>query len=519
METKKKISLNDIIGAGSGIVLVLILVLSSIFGGMGTRAGVSNSEIPADAQSLVGYAEGRNGTIKVKVIASEDTIYQVQVLKNSETDGIGTPAMDIVPRRIYEQQSIAVDAMAGATISSEAIKEAVSNALESGGLDPYKFGGVRVAVSTVAQKVETGTHVTLMTASDWAEEYPDIYASYMHNSENSEVTDYLTDYPMLKILYEDFGFSKFYSSARGHFYDVKDLTETGRPHAMANCFTCKTANFTAMVNELGDSVYSRPFEDVMRDVNEPISCYNCHANNPGTITVTHSYLVDGVGDDFESIDAATLACGQCHVEYYFDPDSKATALPHSDIDSMNPDDILAFFNEIGYVDYTNPRTGVKQIKVQHPELETFLSVGSQHRSKYTCADCHMGEATSENGTVYKSHYLTSPLNNETLIKSECSKCHTDLVSEVKQLQADVEKRTNEVGNTLVDLTEKLAAAVNSGKYTDAQLDEVRSLARDAQFYWDFVFVENSEGAHNSALTYQCLDKAEALATKALSKLG
>ncbi len=39
---------------------------------------------------------------------------------------------------------------------------------------------------------------------------------------------------------------------------------------MANCFTCKTANFTAMVNELGDSVYSRPFEDVMRDVNEPI---------------------------------------------------------------------------------------------------------------------------------------------------------------------------------------------------------------------------------------------------------
>ena len=101
METKKKISLNDIIGAGSGIVLVLILVLSSIFGGMGTRAGVSNSEIPADAQSLVGYAEGRNGTIKVKVIASEDTIYQVQVLKNSETDGIGKPAMDIVPQRIY----------------------------------------------------------------------------------------------------------------------------------------------------------------------------------------------------------------------------------------------------------------------------------------------------------------------------------------------------------------------------------------------------------------------------------
>ena len=54
----------------------------------------------------------------------------------------------------------------------------------------------------------------------------------------------------------------------------------------------------------------------------------------------------------------------------------------------------------------------------------------------------------------------------------------------------------------------------SGKYTDEQLDPIRSLARDAQFYWDFVFVENAEGVHNPSLTNQCLDKADELCAEA-----
>ena len=54
----------------------------------------------------------------------------------------------------------------------------------------------------------------------------------------------------------------------------------------------------------------------------------------------------------------------------------------------------------------------------------------------------------------------------------------------------------------------------SEQYTDEQLDPIRALARDAQFYWDFVFVENAEGAHNPALTNQCLDKADELCAQA-----
>ena len=66
-----------------------------------------------------------------------------------------------------------------------------------------------------------------------------------------------------------------------------------------------------------------------------------------------------------------------------------------------------------------------------------------------------------------------------------------------------------------ELSLTAARALVAGGATDEQLAEVRSLARDAQFYWDFVFVENSEGAHNPSLTNDCLDKAESLTQQAL----
>ena len=161
-----------------------------------------------------------------------------------------------------------------------------------------------------AKVVETGTGVTVMSAEDWASRYPEIYASYMANSENEEIHDYVEAYPMISTVYEGMAFSKFYGSARGHTYTVDDVTATGRPHKLANCFSCKTPNFTAMVNEMGDAAYRLEFEDVLTQVNEPISCYNCHANTGDELVVTHTYLSDAMGDDLQKVDPATLACAQ-----------------------------------------------------------------------------------------------------------------------------------------------------------------------------------------------------------------
>ena len=371
-----------------------------------------------------------------------------------------------------------------------------------------------------AQVVQTGSGVTVKTAQDWAAEYPEIYASYMANEENTEVHDYTKDYPMIPIIYEGMAFSKFYGSARGHVYTVEDVTSTGRPHALANCFSCKTPDFTAMVNEMGDAAYQIPFEDALKEINEPISCYNCHANTGDELVVTHTYLSDAMGADLDKVDARTLSCGQCHVEYYFAPGTKATTLPYQNLDTMTPDAILDYYNRTivdgqPFADYTNPRTGVRQIKVQHPEFETYMGAGSVHADTFTCADCHMGEATAADGTTYISHTWISPLENDALMENTCAQCHADLKGQVRAIQEETERRTYAVGYELEALTEKLVDAIESGNYTEQELDAIRAVARDAQFYWDFVFVENSEGAHNSALDKDCLNKAEALANQAM----
>ena len=381
------------------------------------------------------------------------------------------------------------------------------------------------AYAASAKKVETKSGVTVMHAADWKEQFPNQYETWLQNQENDEIVDYLEAYPMLRTLYEGYGFAIDYGSARGHYYDVQDIEATGRPHPLANCWTCKTPDFTNMVNEEGIEAYKKDWTEVQSQVVEGISCYSCHANTPGEITGTHTYWIDAVGDDFDKIAPANLACGQCHNEYYFAPDTKATTIAHSSLAGMAPETMLAYFNDGAnfpngepFADWTNPRTGVKQIKVQHPEFETFLGAGSPHAATFTCADCHMAKETAADGTVYHSHNLTSPLENEALIESTCSICHKDLVSEVKGVQDEIEARTYAIGDQLGALTEALAEAVASGKYTDEQLAAIRQNARDAQFYWDFVYVENAEGVHNPALSRDCLNRAETICAEATALL-
>lgn len=522
---KFSIRLDDLIGVLCAVLVIALAITAKAAASSGSAAGANSSEIPADAVALTGIGSGRNGDITVEVIASADKIYRVTVTDHKETEGIGSEAVTKLPGEIYRTQNINVDAVSGATLSSEGIKTAVINALESGGFDIAVFGGSVIKADVIAKKVETMSGVTVLHASDWKEQYPEIYASWNMTSESDEIVDYLEQYPMLPTLYEPYGFAYSYGSARGHYYDVEDIKATGRPHSLANCWTCKTPDFTNMVNEMGPEAYMLSWSEVEQHIAEGISCYNCHANDPETLTVTHTYWIDALGDDFDKVDAANMVCGQCHNEYYFDPVTKEAKIAHNSLESMAPDQMLAYFNDPSnfsdgklFVDYTNPRTGVQQIKVQHPEFETFLGEGSQHRGTYTCADCHMYTAVAEDGSTYPNHNLTSPLDNPELIENECSKCHTDLVSEVHEVQEKIEARTYSIGYELEFLTEMLAEAVESGNYTETQLDEIRAIARDAQFYWDFVFVENSEGAHNPTLTEQCLDKAEELTNSAIALL-
>ena len=366
------------------------------------------------------------------------------------------------------------------------------------------------------QVLPTGSGITVIKAADWEKEHPDIYASYLKNYDNDEHYQYPEAYPYISILYEGMGFAFDYKSARGHVFSLEDLDASGRPHPFANCYACKTPDLHALIAEEGIEVYAIPYGDLSEQITEPISCFSCHANEPGELIVTHQYLIAGLGADFDTAVTESLACAQCHVEYYFDPVSREVVLPYSSMRTMNPDNILAYYNSTTmpdgqvYADYVNPRSGVRQIKVQHPEFETFYGSGSNHRNDFACADCHMGYVDNEDGERFVSHEWMSPLNHPNLIAETCSECHDDLASQVRALQAETHERADAIGESLAELMEELVLAVDSGEYTDEELDPIRMVFRDAQFYWDFVFVENSNGVHNSRLTDQALEKAEFL---------
>jgi nitrite reductase (cytochrome c-552) len=89
---------------------------------------------------------------------------------------------------------------------------------------------------------------------------------------------------------------------------------------------------------------------------------------------------------------------------------------------------------------------------------------------------------------------------------------------VRKIQSRVTARETEVGNKLSDLKDALTAAVSSGKFNEKTLDQVRKLHREAQWFFDFCYVENAEGAHNSDLAYRCLDTADEKIDQAMAIL-
>ena len=158
------------------------------------------------------------------------------------------------------------------------------------------------------------------------------------------------------------------------------------------------------------------------------------------------------------------------------------------------------------------------LKAQHPEFETYLQ--GKHASLLNCADCHMPMEMAEDGTVYHSHKLVSPLESETLLAT-CAQCHgdTDMVNMVHRIQDRVTARETEVGNKLSLLKDTLAEANSSGRLGEKDLEKARKLYREAQWFFDFCYVENSEGAHNSELSTHCLDVSEAKIDEAMGLLA
>ena len=86
-------------------------------------------------------AGGYAGYVHVSVVLDEEgRILDVTVGQHNESEGYGEKAIDVIPGLIVERQSLGVDAVSGATFTSEAIIKATAKALTAAGLDPADYG-------------------------------------------------------------------------------------------------------------------------------------------------------------------------------------------------------------------------------------------------------------------------------------------------------------------------------------------------------------------------------------------
>ena len=102
--------------------IMLVISIALVFGiGAATKKEVLHYE----PGTYYGTATGNSEGLWVKVELTEDTIQSVEVIEHHETTGICEPAIEQIPVKIIMANSPYVDTVAGATKTSEGIKNAV----------------------------------------------------------------------------------------------------------------------------------------------------------------------------------------------------------------------------------------------------------------------------------------------------------------------------------------------------------------------------------------------------------
>lgn len=111
----------------SVLLLAMIMVLTSV------------SAMAMTAGTYEAAAKGFHGDVKLAVTVDAEKITAIEVVEHSETEGIGSVALPQLVDAVLAAQTIGVDSVAGATITSEAFKAAMTDALTQAGADMEKM--------------------------------------------------------------------------------------------------------------------------------------------------------------------------------------------------------------------------------------------------------------------------------------------------------------------------------------------------------------------------------------------
>ncbi|MEL1134186.1 FAD-binding protein [Desulfitobacterium sp. THU1] len=123
------------------VFLCLTLVLSACSAAPASNGGSAPAKTGIVPGDYLGVGDGRNGQIVVKVTLGADSIDAIKVISEKETYNTGSVPIQKYPDLIVQNQTLDLDVVSGATISSFAFLNAVKNAITQAGGDPAKFTG------------------------------------------------------------------------------------------------------------------------------------------------------------------------------------------------------------------------------------------------------------------------------------------------------------------------------------------------------------------------------------------
>ena len=160
----------------SKILISLVLACMMLLSACGGSAPAATTEAAAPAAaSYTGTAQGMGGEVSVTLTIENGVITDCVATGDKETDGIGSVVIAQFPTQVVEGNTINLDAVSGATITSNAFIEAAKAALTAAGLNPddYMTKVAAAAAGDVTKEADVvivgagGAGMTAaMTASD-----------------------------------------------------------------------------------------------------------------------------------------------------------------------------------------------------------------------------------------------------------------------------------------------------------------------------------------------------------------
>lgn len=111
-----------------------------------------------------GTGKGYGGDIKVSVTVDETSITDIEVVEQTETEGVGGAALPTLVDKVLSAQSVNIDGVSGATYTSDGFLTAVREAITASGADPDALGQGQTGGDEAKETVTTSTDVVVVGA-------------------------------------------------------------------------------------------------------------------------------------------------------------------------------------------------------------------------------------------------------------------------------------------------------------------------------------------------------------------